>query len=550
MASINPIIKLVVRNVYGGDVGGSHAEAVRSYLRAAQLCPRRLTHYAELGKAYLKLGRKQDALEALDAALRRAPLSGRRSHGPVPVPLCSAMHNAAPCRGAQAAEPDLRPNPRRCEVEDINAQNGRAHAALIRSELMKGMRAGGRGAARDLSREAKEHVREARRRVRSRGGSHRPPIRRRARAACCLPACPQTHRFGCCTSDAQRSLLRACVCVCVLSSAERQRRSSRRPSGRVAWRARRRGSRAKRRRSGGRRRRGRRSGAQATRSLCSSLCSCTPPISGAFDQLLGGCSEARVCVASSRRKPTLSQTRKAVKARVKGRRCRAARGPTPGAAAADCAAAAADGPSGARRGASQVRPGWRAEQREPPCGCCVCALNRGTHKGPDGLRHGLSSRHEHHRVEANCGREPWKADASQGISGSRTVLTPLSIFYLYYLNLGTMLRHLTSVGMAMRRRFVVLSYHDDGRLGLLSRLVYFRLCKQHSGAVRRSEGFPPVVLLSCRRRQAGADGQHPWRAHRLGEATTAGGLLPAKDAAPEASQVVASSLWWRRKDRR
>lgn len=72
MASINPIVKLIVRNVYGGDVGGSHAEAVRSYVQAAALCPRRLTHHAELGKAYLKLGRRQEALEALDTALRCA----------------------------------------------------------------------------------------------------------------------------------------------------------------------------------------------------------------------------------------------------------------------------------------------------------------------------------------------------------------------------------------------------------------------------------------------------------------------------------------------
>lgn len=72
MASINPIIKLIVRNVYGGDVGGSHSEAVRSYIQAASLCPGRLTHHAELGKAYLKLGRKQEALESLDSALRCA----------------------------------------------------------------------------------------------------------------------------------------------------------------------------------------------------------------------------------------------------------------------------------------------------------------------------------------------------------------------------------------------------------------------------------------------------------------------------------------------
>lgn len=174
MASINPIVKLIVRNVYGGDVGASHVQALENYSHAIALCPRRLTHHAELGKTYLKLGRKQEALEALEAALECGPLPLAPSHEPahaLPPPMPSfhvSPHPSflllRPGHPLTIAEFSTSGSlPRRCEVEDINAQNGKVHAAIIRSELVRVMRVQGRVTARDAAREAKNAAREARR---------------------------------------------------------------------------------------------------------------------------------------------------------------------------------------------------------------------------------------------------------------------------------------------------------------------------------------------------------------------------------------------------
>jgi tetratricopeptide (TPR) repeat protein len=51
VASLNPVVRLVVRHFYGGDVTASHAQAVEHYEAACQLAPQRLTHRTELGKA-------------------------------------------------------------------------------------------------------------------------------------------------------------------------------------------------------------------------------------------------------------------------------------------------------------------------------------------------------------------------------------------------------------------------------------------------------------------------------------------------------------------
>lgn len=95
VAGLNPVVRIVMRHMYGGDVQASHAEALAHYTAACELAPQRLTHRTELGKvrqrahtrvraahtiagaddgdtcaqALMKLGRRREALLAFKAAL-------------------------------------------------------------------------------------------------------------------------------------------------------------------------------------------------------------------------------------------------------------------------------------------------------------------------------------------------------------------------------------------------------------------------------------------------------------------------------------------------
>lgn len=67
MAQINPILRTLVRLMYGTALSpGTHAEALASFQRAAQLNPRRLIHRVEEGKVLMHLGRREDALQAFE----------------------------------------------------------------------------------------------------------------------------------------------------------------------------------------------------------------------------------------------------------------------------------------------------------------------------------------------------------------------------------------------------------------------------------------------------------------------------------------------------
>ena len=68
MAGINRLVKVIAKHYYGGDVSGSHEEAVAHFWAAIALRPARLPHHTELGKVLLKLGRRREA----EAAFRRA----------------------------------------------------------------------------------------------------------------------------------------------------------------------------------------------------------------------------------------------------------------------------------------------------------------------------------------------------------------------------------------------------------------------------------------------------------------------------------------------
>ena len=51
VAGLNPVVRLVVRHVYGGDIQASTAQALRHFTQARELAPQRLAHAAEMGKA-------------------------------------------------------------------------------------------------------------------------------------------------------------------------------------------------------------------------------------------------------------------------------------------------------------------------------------------------------------------------------------------------------------------------------------------------------------------------------------------------------------------
>jgi hypothetical protein len=53
VAGLNPVVRLVVRHVYGGDIQASTAQALRHFAQARELAPQRLAHAAEMGKARL-----------------------------------------------------------------------------------------------------------------------------------------------------------------------------------------------------------------------------------------------------------------------------------------------------------------------------------------------------------------------------------------------------------------------------------------------------------------------------------------------------------------
>ncbi|KAK9822505.1 hypothetical protein WJX81_006973 [Elliptochloris bilobata] len=71
MAQLNSVVRFLVRHMYGTELPpGTHADALMHYTRAAELNPRRLAHYVELGRAYKRLGHNARARQELEAALR------------------------------------------------------------------------------------------------------------------------------------------------------------------------------------------------------------------------------------------------------------------------------------------------------------------------------------------------------------------------------------------------------------------------------------------------------------------------------------------------
>ncbi|GBF98259.1 hypothetical protein Rsub_10922 [Raphidocelis subcapitata] len=70
MAQINFVVRQLVRLVYGASLApGTLTDALAEFQAAAALSPGRLIHRVELGRTYLRLGRKAEALRELQAGV-------------------------------------------------------------------------------------------------------------------------------------------------------------------------------------------------------------------------------------------------------------------------------------------------------------------------------------------------------------------------------------------------------------------------------------------------------------------------------------------------
>mmetsp|Transcript_25190 Transcript_25190/g.30495 ORF Transcript_25190/g.30495 Transcript_25190/m.30495 type:complete len:332 (+) Transcript_25190:416-1411(+) len=94
VANVNPVVKVVMKHWYGGDISATYADAIHHYSKAAAIAPTRPHHQYELAKVQLKMGNRDTAIATMHKALEY-------------------------------------------EVEDINAELGRLHVLLMLEKLGK-----------------------------------------------------------------------------------------------------------------------------------------------------------------------------------------------------------------------------------------------------------------------------------------------------------------------------------------------------------------------------------------------------------------------------
>jgi tetratricopeptide (TPR) repeat protein len=73
VATLNPMLKLVARFVYGGMPEASLEEAVRDYKKAIELAPLRVIHHHELARAYAALDQPDNARKEWQTELTLKP---------------------------------------------------------------------------------------------------------------------------------------------------------------------------------------------------------------------------------------------------------------------------------------------------------------------------------------------------------------------------------------------------------------------------------------------------------------------------------------------
>jgi tetratricopeptide (TPR) repeat protein len=85
LAKMGPLTRGVVKVVYGAIPPASNEDAVRLLRKAVELAPERVAHHVELGRAYLALGKKEEARVELMRGLalpereKDDPISKRRA---------------------------------------------------------------------------------------------------------------------------------------------------------------------------------------------------------------------------------------------------------------------------------------------------------------------------------------------------------------------------------------------------------------------------------------------------------------------------------------
>jgi Tfp pilus assembly protein PilF len=69
LANLNPILKALVKLIYGGLPAASMEQAEAHFLKAVALAPQRVSHHIELGRTYAALKKKDLAREELNKGL-------------------------------------------------------------------------------------------------------------------------------------------------------------------------------------------------------------------------------------------------------------------------------------------------------------------------------------------------------------------------------------------------------------------------------------------------------------------------------------------------
>jgi tetratricopeptide (TPR) repeat protein len=69
VASLNPILRILAKLIYGGVPSASFEDAVKDFKKAVELAPQRVSHHVELGRAYAAAGQKELARAELNKGL-------------------------------------------------------------------------------------------------------------------------------------------------------------------------------------------------------------------------------------------------------------------------------------------------------------------------------------------------------------------------------------------------------------------------------------------------------------------------------------------------
>ena len=73
VATLNPVLKLIARFVYGGMPDASLEEAEHDYKKAIELAPQRVVHHHELARVYVALDQMDDARKEWEKELALTP---------------------------------------------------------------------------------------------------------------------------------------------------------------------------------------------------------------------------------------------------------------------------------------------------------------------------------------------------------------------------------------------------------------------------------------------------------------------------------------------